>query len=136
VFHLSRCDSCLAGISGRGKGQSQLTLSAGVKYYTSVRAITGAGHVLESTADGFSVDATSPVMTVTSVGATAANTTTVLYQKDKDSYTAAWAVDDPGSGVTGVTLTLGSYPGRLVDWGAGIQQGSNLIKARVLFVLL
>ena len=104
--------SVCAGISGSGKGQSQLTLSAGVQYYTSVRAVTGAGHVLESTSDGFMVDSTPPQIAVTSVGAEAANTTRVLYQRETDLYRAGWSVDDPSSGVAGVWLRLGTYRGR------------------------
>ena len=79
-----------------------------------MRAVTGAGGVLESTSDGFVVDATSPVVVVTAVGATAVNTTdsAVLYQKETDSYTATWRVDDGESGVADVAFRLGSFPGR------------------------
>ena len=107
---------CVAGIVGSGKGQSQLVLSAGESYYTSVRAVTGAGGILESTSDGFVVDVTAPSVVVTSVAATTFNTTdsqaVVLYQKESESYTAAWQVNDQESGIADVWFHLGTYPGR------------------------
>ena len=107
---------CVAGIGGSGKGQSQLVLSPGESYYTSVRAVTGAGGILESTSDGFVVDVTAPSVVVTSVAATTFNTTdsqaAVLYQKEPESYTAAWQVNDQESGMADVRFHLGTYPGK------------------------
>ena len=100
-----------AGVGDSGTGQGQVVLSTGRSYYTSVRAVTGAGGVLESTSDGFVVDGTPPVVVVTAVGATAVNTTE-LYQKETDSYTATWRVDDGDSGVADVMFRLGTFPGR------------------------
>ena len=101
----------IAGISGNGKGQGQLQLTPGLKYYASVRAVTGAGQVLESSSDGFVVDTSPPTVTIVSVGAETVNETTVFYQKEMDSYTAAWSTGDTESGVDDVTLRLGTYPG-------------------------
>ena len=49
-----------AGVPGDGKAQAQVELSHGTSYFSSVRAITGSGEVLESTSDGFKVDQTPP----------------------------------------------------------------------------
>ena len=105
------------GVGGSGKGQGQVALSAGVKYYTTVRALTGAGAVLESVSDGFLVDVTAPVPVVKSTGGVALNltaraATSTIYQKEVDSFTAAWDVSDPESGVSDVWFHLGTYPGR------------------------
>ena len=89
-----------------------------MKYYTTVRAVTGAGHVLESAADGTLVDVTAPAAEITSVGGKTLNrtdartvSTVVLYQKEADSYTVGWDVDDRESGVSGVWFRVGTYPG-------------------------
>ena len=114
-----------AGVGSNGKGQGQVALSAGVKYYTTVRAVTGAGGVLVSASDGFLVDVTAPVPAIKSVGGRAFNltdvvtTTAVLYQKEVDSFNAAWDVNDPESGITNVWFHLGTYPGRETCWGLG-----------------
>ncbi|KAI0241220.1 hypothetical protein LSAT2_032838 [Lamellibrachia satsuma] len=106
----------MLGVGSNGKGQGQVALSAGVKYYTTVRAVTGAGGVLESASDGFLVDVTAPVPAIKSVGGRAFNltdvvtTTAVLYQKEVDSFNAAWDVNDPESGITNVWFHLGTYP--------------------------
>jgi len=94
-----------------------VALSAGIKYYTTVRALTGAGSVLESVSDGFLVDVTPPVPVIKSTGGVALNltdraTTSTIYQKEVDSFTAAWVVNDPESGVSDVWFRLGTYPGR------------------------
>ena len=115
-----------AGVGSNGKGQGQVALSAGVKYYTTVRAVTGAGGVLESASDGFLVDVTAPVPAIKSVGGRAFNltdmvtTTAVLYQKEVDSFNAAWDVNDPESGISNVWFHLGTYPGRETWWGLGV----------------
>ena len=102
-----------------------MALSAGVKYYTTVRAVTGAGGMLESASDGFLVDVTAPAPVIKYVGGQALNLTdvveAVLYQKEVDSFTAAWDVNDPESGVTNVWFHLGSYPGREIVFGVGRQ---------------
>ena len=115
------------GVGGSGKGQGQVALSAGIKYYTTVRALTGAGSVLESVSDGFLVDVTAPVPVIKSTGGVALNltdraTTSTIYQKEVDSFTAAWVVNDPESGVSDVWFRLGTYPGRSCKdpwWGWG-----------------
>ncbi|KAK2165039.1 hypothetical protein NP493_1368g00012 [Ridgeia piscesae] len=108
----------MLGIGGSGKGQGQLPLSAAVKYYTTVRAVTGAGNVLESASDGILVDVTAPVAGITSLGGKTLNrtdarteSTEVLYQKEADSYTVGWDVDDRESGVSGVWFRMGTYLG-------------------------
>ena len=106
-------------MGGSGKGQGQVALSAGVKYYTTVRAVTGAGAVLESASDGFLVDSSAPVPTIKSIGGVALNLTdkaatrAAIYQKEVDVFTASWDVSDPESGVADVWFHLGTYPGRV-----------------------
>ena len=95
-----------------------MALSAGVKCYTTVRAVTGAGGVLESASDGFRVDVTAPAPVIKSVGGRACNltdvvtTTALLYQKEVDAFNAAWDVNNPESGITNVWFHLGTYQSR------------------------
>lgn len=60
VFWLSKS----AGISSSGYAQANLLLKPGTEYYSSVRAVTNAGNVLESVSDGFTVDRSPPVVTL------------------------------------------------------------------------
>ncbi|XP_019642103.1 PREDICTED: uncharacterized protein LOC109483513 [Branchiostoma belcheri] len=53
-------DANKEGIGSEGHAQALLPLQPGQLYYTTVRAITGAGNVLESASDGFTVDVTPP----------------------------------------------------------------------------
>ena len=95
-----------------------MSLSAAVKYYTTVRAVTGAGNVLESATDGILVDVTSPVAAIKSLGGILLNTTdgmavtSEVYQRESDSYTVAWTVDDPESGMTDLWFRIGTHPGK------------------------
>ena len=94
-----------------------------MKYYTTVRAVTGAGNVLESASDGILVDVTAPVAEITSLGRKTLNrtdarteSTEVLYQKEADSFTMGWDVDDRESGVSGVWFRVGTYMGKSARW--------------------
>ncbi len=48
------------GLAGHGKAQSPLPLQHGTIYYSTIRAITGEDHVLETVTDGFTIDRTPP----------------------------------------------------------------------------
>ena len=52
------------GLAGHGKAQSPLPLNHGDMYYSTIRAITGAGDVLEAITDGFTVDLTPPSVAI------------------------------------------------------------------------
>ena len=75
--------------------------------------------MLESASDGILVDVTAPVAEITSVGGKTLNrtdartgSTEVLYQKDADSYTVGWDVDDRQSGVSDVWFRVGTHLGK------------------------
>ena len=109
VTQLSRCP----GLGGSGKGQSQLALLSHVTYYTSVRAVTRIGNVLESTSDGFVVDTTMPSLAITSIGGEPLNTSIdTLYWREAEYFSADWATKDPESGIDDVWYQMGTYPGR------------------------
>ena len=109
----------LSGVGGSGKCHSQMALAAGVTYYTTVRALTGAGNVLEATSDGFEVDVTPPTVSISSVADTQTNASavehthplSVLYQDYPYSLTASWDVKDTDSGTRDVWFRIGTYPG-------------------------
>ncbi|XP_035668230.1 uncharacterized protein LOC118410564 [Branchiostoma floridae] len=105
------------GISSHGKAQSLIPLSPGVQYYATVRAITGAGNVLDFATDGFTVDITPPVIQIDSVGVQIGNTSIgqdwvrPQYQKSADSLSARWQVIEKKDTVAYSAFCFGSYPG-------------------------
>nr|XP_006817093.1 PREDICTED: uncharacterized protein LOC100376421 [Saccoglossus kowalevskii] len=100
-----------------GHSQSLLPLNSGSTYYTTIRAITGAGNVLDSTSDGFTVDTTPPSITITSAGRSSDNETAYLsnnnniYQSPSDSFLATWDIFEEESAVSYTEVCYGSYPG-------------------------
>ncbi|XP_077992165.1 uncharacterized protein LOC144446291 [Glandiceps talaboti] len=121
------------GLSGSGKAQSLLPLEGGVTYFASVRAITGVGNVLDSTSDGFTVDVTSPVITIDSLGVIVENTTTSLdvssshYQESVDSLTAEWTITEDESQVVYSSFSYGTIPGSHDVYNTTDNTGSSSI---------
>ncbi|XP_066289761.1 uncharacterized protein [Branchiostoma lanceolatum] len=105
------------GLSSHGQAQSLLPLSPGVQYYATVRAITGAGNVLDFSTDGFTVDITPPVIQIDSVGVQIGNSSLELdwershYQKSADSVSANWDIIESDGAVASSWFCYGSYPG-------------------------
>ncbi|XP_070573548.1 uncharacterized protein [Ptychodera flava] len=93
------------GMAHSGKAQSLLPLEAPLTYYTTVRAITGAGNVLDSVSDGFTVDTTPPIITVDNFDSGR------MYQKFSDSIVDSWHVTEDESEVYFTEFCYGSYPG-------------------------
>ncbi|KAI8485273.1 hypothetical protein Bbelb_370200 [Branchiostoma belcheri] len=107
----------LEGIGGEGHAQSLLPLQPGQLYYTTVRAITGAGNVLESASDGFTVDVTPPHVDFLGFGVTsedeeyAFGPDVSLYQLSADYITAEWGYTEEESDVVFATFEYGTFPG-------------------------
>ncbi|XP_035697583.1 uncharacterized protein LOC118430698 [Branchiostoma floridae] len=105
------------GLSSHGLAQSLLPLSPGVQYYATVRAITGAGNVLDFSTDGFTVDITPPVIQIDSVGVQIGNNSFELdwershYQKSADSVNANWHIIESEDAIASSWFCYGSYPG-------------------------
>ncbi|XP_066289112.1 uncharacterized protein [Branchiostoma lanceolatum] len=105
------------GLSSHGQAQSLLPLNPGVQYYATVRAITGAGNVLDFSTDGFTVDITPPVIQIDSVGVQIGNSSLELdwerahYQKSADSISANWHIIESNDAVAYSWFCYGSYPG-------------------------
>ncbi|CAH1239174.1 HEG1 [Branchiostoma lanceolatum] len=105
------------GLSSHGQAQSLLPLSPGVQLYATVRAITGAGNVLDFSTDGFTVDITPPVIQIDSVGVQIGNSSLELdwershYQKSADSISANWHVIESKNALAYSWFCYGSYPG-------------------------
>ncbi|XP_048258717.1 uncharacterized protein LOC124137708 isoform X1 [Haliotis rufescens] len=102
------------GISSMGFGQAVLPLSSGTTYYTTVRGITNAGNILESTSDGFTVDITPPEIHIESYGSennqSRLTPTTTLYQTEVDSISSSWRAADSESPVKKMYYSVGTYP--------------------------
>ena len=91
------------------------------RYYTSVRAITRVGNVLESHSDGFVVDTTDPSLAITSVGGEPLNSSVdVMFWIEPEYFSAAWVAGDPESGVEDVWYHMGTYPGRKETYGSSL----------------
>ena len=91
------------------------------RYYTSVRAITRVGNVLESHSDGFVVDTTAPSLTITSVGGEPLNSSVdVMYWIEPEYFSAAWEAGDTESGIGDVWYHMGTYPGRKETYGSSL----------------
>lgn len=90
--------------------------------YTTVRAITGCGGILESSSDGFIIDSTPPEVAFIAVGAnaielgTASEVENVVHEhqpyQTEQLLSATWRANDTESGVRNERLVkIGSYPG-------------------------
>ncbi|XP_070573546.1 uncharacterized protein [Ptychodera flava] len=103
------------GLVGSGLAQSLLQLDPEVTYYTTIRALTGAGNALDSTSDGFTVDTSPPIVDVDSQGILRQNQTVEtnlgIYQKFSDSIVDSWHVTEDESEVYFTEFCYGSYPG-------------------------
>ena len=91
---------------------SLLPLSSGTTYFTTIRAKTGAGDILESSSNGVTVDTSPPEAQFTKVGETMTtnNPESVVYQREPETLAASWNVSDPESTVS-VVIGLSSFPG-------------------------
>lgn len=90
--------------------------------YTTVRAITGCGGILESSSDGFVIDSSPPEVAFIAVAAnavelgTASETEDVVHEhqpyQTEQLLSATWRAADPESGIEDERLVkIGSYPG-------------------------
>lgn len=90
--------------------------------YTTVKAITGCGEILESSSDGFIIDSTAPEVAFIAVGANAVElgttfeTENVIHEhqpyQTEQLLSATWTATDDESGVQNEKLVkIGSYPG-------------------------
>ena len=90
--------------------------------YTTVRAITGRGEILESSSDGFIIDSTAPEIAFIAVGANAVELGAVFETEDivpehqpyqtEQLLSATWTANDDESGIQDEKLVkIGSYPG-------------------------
>ena len=92
--------------------QSMVHLMSGNMYYATVKAITGAGNVLESCSNGITLDTTPPDAWFVQVGSEeAAVVDDVIYQKQADNIFASWNVTDGESGVATTNVWDSSAPG-------------------------
>ncbi|XP_033105583.1 uncharacterized protein LOC117107873 isoform X2 [Anneissia japonica] len=104
------------GLPGSGHAYTTITLEHGVKYYVTVRSITGAGNVLEAVSDGVIVDQTPTEIHSLTFGLPGENNTETLnsevtiYSKTDDELLASWQMADIESDVISVEYSYGTYP--------------------------
>ncbi|XP_078620549.1 uncharacterized protein LOC144887293 isoform X2 [Branchiostoma floridae x Branchiostoma japonicum] len=104
---------------GSGIAQIPLSLATSNRYYSSVRAITGAGNVLESTSDGFGVDQSAPSVLFTLVGEEDDDDSeneerqkrgTVYQGRNVGSLAAEWNITDDESAIAASWFAIGFTP--------------------------
>lgn len=81
--------------------------------YITVQGITGCGHVMESTSNGFIIDSTPPVINIleTSHQAIENISSKDVYQT-QTMFSSVWkTMEDSYDSSEGVTVRIGSYPG-------------------------
>ncbi|KAL5014713.1 hypothetical protein ScPMuIL_008983 [Solemya velum] len=114
IIHKEEEDVAGEGLSSSGYAQAVLSLVSGQTYYTTVRAVTNAGVVLETVTDGLTVDTSPPVITLDSVSEevsphlTAASS--VLYQSSTDTLSALWHYNDSEALVQNAWYSVGTVP--------------------------
>ena len=92
--------------------QILLNLESSKKYFATIRAITGAGNLLESCSNGMTIDTSPPEAQFDEVGSDdAVYIGDVIYQKQTDNLAASWNVTDTESGVTQTSVWPSKYPG-------------------------
>ena len=88
------------------------SLVPGVKYYVTVRAVTGAGGILESTSDGVTPDITKPSALFEDIqGVMTSQLSGPVYVRHMDHFIASWTTVEDESRVVATRVCLGSFPG-------------------------
>ncbi|VDI27589.1 Hypothetical predicted protein, partial [Mytilus galloprovincialis] len=103
------------GITSSGYAQANLDLKSGVTYYSTVRAITNVGSVLESVSDGFIVDTSPPIISLDRLTDQSSTDTNIgagstLYEKSADTLFASWHYNDTESSIRRAWYSVGTYP--------------------------
>ncbi|KAI8514390.1 hypothetical protein Bbelb_087140 [Branchiostoma belcheri] len=103
--------------AGSGIAQILLPLSPSNRYFSSVRAITGAFNILESTSDGFGVDQSAPSVSIVSVGEDEDDSgnkplgrDTVYQAINTGSLAAEWNIGDNESAIAATWFAIGFTP--------------------------
>lgn len=95
-------------------GQVIIPLTHSKHYYANIRAVTGAGNILDSGSNGFTLDLSSPEIHLgTIMGIDLNETATNVIYQTSDSMSASWKITEEESEVKTSTLFLGDYPGIL-----------------------
>ncbi|XP_060596420.1 uncharacterized protein LOC132750448 [Ruditapes philippinarum] len=83
------------GLTSSGFAHTSVNLDHGVAYFSTIRAKTNKGNILQATTDGFEVDTTPPeIMFNTLTGSPLIEPDTVIYQRDQSVLEASWNFTD------------------------------------------
>ncbi|XP_070573748.1 uncharacterized protein [Ptychodera flava] len=102
------------GISSLGAAQSLLSLVHGKQYFATIRAITGAGNVLDSSSDGFTVDVTAPQISIDNFDGRNESDLALdstKYQKSEHTIESSWTISEEESEILHTEFCYGSFPG-------------------------
>lgn len=96
-----------------GIAQMQVSLDIDVKYYVSIRAITGAGNILDYTSDGIIVDHTDPSIEINKFGLSEIpDLKDVIYQRSSDIVEFKATANDTDGLIVNSVTTASNIPGK------------------------
>ncbi|XP_053401006.1 uncharacterized protein LOC123523226 isoform X2 [Mercenaria mercenaria] len=97
------------GVTHSGFAQTAADLDHGKSYYTTLRAKTNKGDILQATTNGFVVDTTLPdIMFNTLSESTKVDSEDVIYQKDQSVLSAIWNFSDSDKLITDINDNIHS----------------------------
>ncbi|XP_053400990.1 uncharacterized protein LOC123541000 [Mercenaria mercenaria] len=95
IIHNEEDDVSGNGLTSSGYAQTVVDLDHGGTYFTTLRATTNKGDILQATTNGFIVDTTPPDIMFNKLSkSTAQDSDVVIYQKDQSVLAATWNFSD------------------------------------------
>ncbi|XP_052806226.1 uncharacterized protein LOC128235445 [Mya arenaria] len=105
------------GLENAGQAQVTVDISPNKTYYSTLRAITNAGNVLQTTTDGFIVDTTAPNISIVTLGSESMESGKSAFQIDETALPGSWSYHDVEihdannvDNILHTTFSMGSYP--------------------------
>ncbi|XP_052806219.1 uncharacterized protein LOC128235437 [Mya arenaria] len=109
--------SDLHGLGSGGQAQVTVDIEPNKTYYTTLRAITNAGNVLQTTTDGFIVDITPPNISILTFGSQSMKSGKSSFQKGETALSGSWSYHDSEfhdannvENIRHTTFSIGTYP--------------------------
>ncbi|WAR05119.1 hypothetical protein MAR_020488, partial [Mya arenaria] len=93
ISHTETESSDHHGLGSAGQAQVTLALVPGQTYFTTLRAITNGGNIMQTTTDAFIADITPPHLRIQTFGS-GSPSTKPIYQQDSSSLSGSWSYSD------------------------------------------
>ncbi|XP_052806221.1 uncharacterized protein LOC128235438 [Mya arenaria] len=109
--------SDLHGIGNEGQAQVTVDIEPKKTYFTTLRAITNAGNILQTKTDGFIVDTTPPNINILTLSSQSLESGKSAFQIDETALTGTWSYHDSEihdannvDNILHTTFSIGTYP--------------------------